>query len=229
MRYLFQRKEGGNLYIKLQPPGGKLIERSLGTPDLKAAEIAAADLIKQHKAFMYQRRQSRVASVVHGPWQHEYDPGLHTLPEGGHVLASDTTLTFTDAAGQITSTRPNGGPAIYLTGASLSASREFQAFDDAWDGKIGEGPIPSERPKFVAANSHADDTILETYIKHNSITGTRERQAREIWRIFRTVVNKPLRECTREDGRAIVAYMMMKPKTKATKSKAPRFAVAWCP
>ncbi len=208
MRYLFQRKEGGNFYIKLQPPGGKLIERSLGTPDLKAAEIAAADLIKQHKAFMYQRRQSRVASVVHGPWQHEYDPGLHTLPDGGHVLASDTTLTFTDAAGQITSTRPNGGPAIYLTGASLSASREFQAFDDAWDGKIGEGPIPSERPKFVAANSHADDTILETYIKHNSITGTRERQAREVWRIFRTVVNKPLRECTREDGRAIVAYMM---------------------
>lgn len=67
MRYLFQRKEGGNYYVRLQPPGQKLVERSLGTTDLKAAEIAAADLIKQHKALMYQRRQARVASVVHGP------------------------------------------------------------------------------------------------------------------------------------------------------------------
>ena len=139
MRYLFQRKEGGNYYVRLQPPGQKVIERSLGTTDLKAAEIAAANLIKQHKAFMYQRRQSRVARVVHGPWLHEFEPGLHALPEGGHVLATETTLTFTDAAGKLTSTKPNGGPAIYLTGANLSAEREFKAFDDAWAGRIGEG------------------------------------------------------------------------------------------
>src|SRR5579872_6208141 len=101
MRYLYQRKRGGNYYVRLQPPGQELVERSLGTPDLKAAEIAAADLIKQHKAFMYQRRQARVANVVHGPWNHEYTPGLHTLPDGGHVMATETTLTFTDKGGQI--------------------------------------------------------------------------------------------------------------------------------
>lgn len=207
MRYLFQRKQGGNWYVRLQPPGGKIVERSLGTTDQRAAEIAAADAIKQHKAFMYQRRQSRVASVMHGPWLHEYAPGLHTLPDGGHVTANETTLTFTDAAGKITSTRPNGGPMIYLTGANLSAEREFKAFDDAYDGKIGQGPIPTERPTFVAVKSSADDAILETYLKHNGITGTPERQAREMWRIFRTVVAKPLRECTRDDGRAIVAYL----------------------
>src|SRR5262245_2224589 len=109
MRYLFQRKEGGNWYVRLQPPGGKLVERSLRTTDLKAAEIAAADLIKQHKAFMYQRQQSRVARVVHGPWLHEFEPGLHALPDGGHVLATDTMLSFTDAAGKLASTKPNGG------------------------------------------------------------------------------------------------------------------------
>jgi hypothetical protein len=207
MRYLFQRKQGGNWYVRLQPPGGKIVERSLGTCDLRAAEIAAADTIKQHKAFMYQRRQSRVASVVHGPWLHEYAPGLHTLPDGGHVMATETGLTFTDAAGKITSTRPNGGPAIYLTGPQLSAQREFKAFDDAWSGAIGEGPIENERPKLVAAKSHADDAILETYIKQKSLTDTREREAREMWRIFRTVVDKPLRECSRDDGRAIVAYL----------------------
>jgi hypothetical protein len=103
--------------------------------------------------------------------------------------------------------RPNGVPAIYLTGAPLSAAREFQAFDDAYDGKIGEGPIEDQRPKFVAAKSSADVALLETYIKHKGITGYRERKARKMWRIFRTVVNKPLRDCTRDDGRAIVAYL----------------------
>src|SRR6202043_1812290 len=39
------------------------------------------------------------------------------------------------------------------------------------------------------------------------IDGLRLRQAREIWTTFRTVVNKPLRSCTRDDGRAIVAYL----------------------
>jgi hypothetical protein len=175
MRYLFQRKEGGNWYVRLQPPGQKLVERSLGTSDQKAAEIATADLIKQHEAFMYQRRQARVASVVHGPWAHEYAPGLHTLLDGGHVMATETDLTFSDRT-----RRPNGGPAIHLTGARLSAAREFQTFDDAYDSKIGEGPIEDQRPKFVAAKSSADDALLETYIKHKGITGYREREAREM-------------------------------------------------
>ena len=108
------------------------------------------------------------------------------------MLATETTLTFTDAAGKITGTRPNGGPAIYLTGAQLPAAREFQAFDDAYDGKIGEGPIENERPKLVAVKASADDAVLETYLKHKSVTGHREREAREMWRIFRTVVGKPL-------------------------------------
>jgi integrase len=207
MKYLFKRKGSDNYYVRLQPPGQKLVERSLGTPDLKAADLAANDLIKQHKAFMYQRRQARVARVVHGPWIHEHPPGLHTLPDGGHVLATETTLTFTDAAGKITGTRPNGGPAIYLTGAQLPAARQFKALDDAWSGAIGEGPIENERPKFVAAKSSADDAILETYLKQKCVTGYRETEARNMWRTFRTVVDKPLRECTRDDGRAIVAHL----------------------
>jgi integrase len=129
------------------------------------------------------------------------------LPEGGHVLATETTLTFTDAAGKLTSTKPNGGPAIYLTGANLSAEREFKAFDDAWAGRIGEGPVPDDRPALVTAKSHPDDAIMETYIKHTNQPEHRAREAREMWRLFRTVVGKPLRDCTREDGRAVVAYL----------------------
>jgi hypothetical protein len=204
------------LVCRLQPPGQKLVERSLGAPDLKAAEIAASDLVKQHKAFMYQRRQARVARVVHGPWLHEHKPGLLTLPDGGHVLATETTLTFTDAAGKITSTRPNGGPMIYLTGAPLSAADTFTALDDAWDGKIGEGPVPTERPKLVAVKSSDDDKLLETYMTHAALSKTREALAREMWRIFRTVVDKPLSKCTRDDGRKLVAHLEAEKSLKST-------------
>jgi len=226
LRYIFKRKGSDNYYIRLQPPGQKLVERSLGTTDLRAAEIAAADLVKQHKALMYERRQSRVASIVHGPWAHAYEPGLHTLPDGRTVMATERDLTFSDGA-----RRPNGGPAISLTGTrSWPAAQEFQAFDDAEAGIIGEGPIPTERPKFVAAKASADDAVLETYLKHNGIIEekngvvavndpVRERQAREIWRIFRIVVNKPLRECTREDGRAIVAYLVDEAEAKGHEVK----------
>ncbi len=202
MRYLFKRKGSDNWYVRLQPPGQKLVERSLGTSDLKAAELAAADIIKQHKAVMYQRRQARVARVVHGPWAHEFEPGLHTLPDGRTLIATATDLTYSDGT-----RRPNGGPMIYLTGASLSAAREFKAFDDAWDGKIGEGPVPIDRPKFVAAKSSADDALIETYIAHAGLNTVRTKQARALWATFRSVIDKPLAKCTRDDGRALVAHL----------------------
>ncbi len=205
-RYLFKRKDSDNWYVRLQPPGQNAIERSLGTSDVKAAELAAAKLVHEHKQLMYQRRSIRVARVVHGPWQHEYTPGLHALPDGGHVLATDQLLTFTDAGGKITGTRPNGGPEIHLTGPRLSAAREFKAFDDAYDGVIGEGPIDDGRPRPAVKGS--DDDLLETYIKHNGVSGLREKQARDIWHIFKTIVNKPIAKCTYEDGVAIIDHLI---------------------
>lgn len=215
-RYLFKRSGSDNWYVRLQPPGQKLVERSLGTSDLKAAELAATDVIKQHKAFMYQRRQARVARVVHGPWIHEHPPGLHTLPEGGHVLATETALTFTDSEGKITGTKPNGGPAIYLTGAPLSAAQTFKVLGDAWDGKIGEGPVETERPKLVTVKGSGDDALLETYIVQAGLSKTRETQARDMWRVFRTVVDKPLSKCDRSDGRKIVAHLETERSLKST-------------
>jgi len=155
---------------------------------------------------MYQRRSTRVARVVHRPWQHEYTPGLHALADGGHVLATDQLLTFTDAMGKITGTRPNGGPGIGITGPRLSALREFTAFDDAYEGVIGEGPIDDGRPKRLVKND--DDALLETYLKRGKITGLPEKQARDIWHVFKTVVNKPIAKCTRKDGEAIVEHLV---------------------
>jgi integrase len=187
MRYLFKRKGSDNWYVRLQPPGQKIVERSLHTSDLKLAEIAAMPLIREHKALMYQRRPT-----VTPFWHRAYEPGLRMI-DGEQVIVTDRELQFIDASGNVVRREPNGGPAELLTPAPSSGVPSFKAYDDA------KRPTPAVK--------NADDALLETYLKHNSIEGLRERQARDIWHIFKTVVNKPLKQCTRDDGRAIVAHL----------------------
>ncbi len=203
-RYLFKRKNSENWYLRLQPPGEKVIEKSLHTSDVKLAELAAHDLIKQHKANMYARR----AAYLHELWQPELEPGLHALPDGGHVLATERQLTYTDASGKIVTVRPNGGPAFHLTGRQLPARLEFKTFDDAYNGVLKAGIVNDGRPKPAVKNG--DDGLLELYFenaKNGKVTGSRRREAEAIWHLFKTVVGKPLRDCDRNDGRDVVAYL----------------------
>jgi integrase len=219
---MFQRKGSQNWYLRLVLPADmgkskngkrKVIERTLGTTDKAAAEIAAADEIKKHKTLMLDRRQARVARIVHGAWQPEYAVGIHTLPDGRTLIATDRDLTFSDGT-----RRPNGGPMIYLTGARLPAAQEFKALDDAWEGKIGEGPVEAARP--VVANFKTDDdALLETYITHAGLTDLRAKQARDIWYVFKSVLGKPLAKCDRTDGRKIVAHLETTKHLKSTTLK----------
>ena len=186
VRYLFKRKGSDNWYVRLQPPGQKIVEKSLGTSDLKLAEITAMPLIREHKAFMYQRRPT-----VTPFWHRAYEPGLRVI-DGEQVIATDRELQFLDDGGNVIRREPNGGPAELLSPAPRGGP-SFKAYDDA------KRPTPAVK--------NGDDALLETYIKHNGIDGLRERQARDIWHIFRTVVKKPLKQCTRDDGRAIIAYL----------------------
>jgi integrase len=50
-----------------------------------------------------------------------------------------------------------------------------------------------------------DDAIVETYLAHNNITGYYEREARDTWATFRSLCDKPLKDCDRDDGRKLVA------------------------
>ena len=184
-RYLFKRRGSDNWYVRLQPPGQRIVEKSLGTSDMKVAEITAMPLIREHKAFMYQRRPT-----VTPIWHRAYEPGLRMI-DGEQVIVTERELQFIDASGNVIRREPNGGPAELLTPAPPEPS--FRAYDEA------------KRPTLPTKDS--DDQLLETYIKHNGIDGYREREARTMWHVFKTVVNKPLRSCTRDDGRAIVAYL----------------------
>jgi integrase len=188
-RYLFRRKDSQNIYVRLQPPGQRVIERSLGTTDVKAAEIAAADLIKRHKLTMYGRRLTRLPQV-HASWVPAYAPGVQVI-DGQQVFATERELRDLTTGAVI---GPNGGPAEILSPAPLDGVPSFEAYDAA-----------KARPTPTVKNG--DDALLETYLKHKGISGHREREARDMWHIFKTVVRKPLRECTRDDGRAVVAYL----------------------
>ena len=212
-KYLFQRTGSANWYLRLVLPADaaarrKVIERSLATSDKDEAWQAAADDIKAHKEVMRQRRRARVARIVRGPWAPEFEPGLHTLPDGRTLIATATDLTYSDGT-----RRPNGGPMIYLTGARLDAAQTFKALDDAWEGRIGEGPV-NARPKVLAKDADPDTELLELYIANGSVkkrvplSPVRAKEARAIWGTFKRVVEgKALKDCDRADGRALVAHL----------------------
>jgi integrase len=187
---LFRRKDSPNLYVRLQPPGQKIIEHSLGTSDVAAAELAALDLIKKHKQLMYQRRSIRtVRRTVTTFWDSTHRQfGLQVI-DGRQVFVTEREIRDPETGAFI---GPNGGPAELLSPAPRNVS--FEAYDDA---------------KRVTAppTKGSDDDLLETYLKQNGISGLPERQARDIWHVFKTVVNKPLKQCGRKDGRAIVTYL----------------------
>ena len=184
-RYIFRR--GDVLYLKLQPPGQPVFERSLGTNDPKAAELAAADLIKKHKALMYGRRLARLPHVE-SKWTPAYMPGPH--PQNG-LFATERELRDLATGKYI---GPNGGPADVLIPAPADGVPSFEAYDAA-------------KARARPTSKNGDNELLETYVKHKGLTGLREKQARDVWHVFKTVVNKPLAKCTREDGRAVVAAL----------------------
>lgn len=198
-RYLFRR--GNTWYLRLQPPGEKAIERTLGTSDIKLAEIAAMPLIRQHKTLMYQRRLARLPRVTDA-WIPAYAPGMH---DGFFATERELRdLTTGTVIG------PNGGPAEILTPAPADGIPSFEAYDAA-----------KARPTPTVKNG--DDELFEQYLKHSDYP---EKPARDIWHVFKTVVGKPLKSCTRNDGRAVVAALGDHKSTTLRRKMVPLIAMA---
>jgi integrase len=199
--YIFQRPGSSNWYVKLRSPGEKRKEVSLGTSDRAQAEIIALPMVVEHK-----KRLLAARPRVERTWQCRLEPGReHNAPDGGRILATDKELFYIGHDGSITRTEPNGGEAFMIVGnGPLSARDEFAAFDAAYAGVIGEGVIDRQRPK--VPTKVADDAILEIYLKAKNVTGYSEREARAVWASFRSLCDKPLKDCSRDDGRLLVAH-----------------------
>ncbi len=196
--HIFQRPQSQNFYVRLRDENGRRFVQSLGTNDRREAEVKAGPLITEHKARILAARP-RVETV----WQHRLEPGReHVGEDGGKIIATEKELIHIGHNGAIIKQEPNGGLAHRLVSREpLTAYGVVQALLNAEGEEFG----PVARPTVATKNS--DDALLETYLKHNGIDGLREKQARDIWHTFRTVLNKPIKDCTRDDGRALVAAL----------------------
>jgi integrase len=209
--YLFQRQGSSNWWIKLQSPGSR-VEKSLRTSDRKEAEIIALPMIAHHKAALLAAKP-RLEAV----WRYEYEPStdLQKGPNGERVAASATELKFYDADGKLLRTTPNGGPAFQVVNLQHRLGIPF--VDERMIG-VTEEARARIKPKT------ADDAILDTYIAQRSITGYNEREAHDVWTLFKRLTdNKPLKDCNRDDGRKLVAHFVDKKLALKTIEK----KVAW--
>jgi integrase len=208
-KYLFLRPDSRNWHVRFRYPD-KVIEKSLGTSDIKRAEILALSHIAQHKA-----RLLAVKPRLEATWRYEYHPGgLHDAPNGQRVAATETELKFYGPDGKLLRTTPNGGPALRIVNLEHRLGIPF----------VDERMIAFTEEAKAAAVPSGDDKLLDTYIEHRKITGYNEREAREVWALFKRLTdNKRLRNCDRNDGRKLVAYFVEKELALKTIEK----KVAW--
>jgi integrase len=203
--YIFQRPGSVNWYVQLRSPGAKRKEVSLGTPDKLTAEILAAPMVAEHKAAIMAARPRLVAS-----WHHAYEPGqMHAAPDGvGQILATDRELHYIGHNGNVIRTEPNGNAANRLENLPMGAVIVGDNTPAAMLAKVRRlGPVINldrlERP--AVPTKGGDDAILDTYIKHANVTGDKEREARDMWALFKSLTNgKPIKDCDRDDGRLLV-------------------------
>src|SRR5580704_16999277 len=208
--YLFQRPGSTNLWIKLQSPG-KRVEKSLRTSDRKEAEIIALPMIAHHKAALLAAKP-RLEAV----WRYEFEPSadMQNAPNRERVLASAIELKFYGPNGKLLRTTPNGGPAVRIVNLQHRLGIPF--VDERMIGVVTE--------KARAKPKTDDDKVLETYIEHRKITGYIEREARDVWALFKTLTDgKPLKDCDRDDGRKLVTHFEAQGLKSATIEK----KIAW--
>jgi integrase len=203
--YLFLRPNSQYWRVRFQM-GGRSIEKSLGTTDRQQAEVMALPLIAQHKAKLLAARPRFETS-----WRSEYEPGReHVKRNGQRVIATERELFHLNAEGRIIDKTANGGPLYQLVSVQKLTLRSLE---EAYG--IGRPTVPTK---------NGDDVILETYLKHANITGHFEREARNVWALFKTLTKgKPLKECTRDDGRRLVEHFRNEGLKTATINK----KVAW--
>ncbi len=205
--YLFQRAGSRNWHIRLQ--GDPRIERSLGTSDRRQAEIIALPLIAQHRARVLARQPRFVTG-----WWHEFEPGReHALPDGTKILATAKELHYVGQNGSIIRTEPNGGP--QYTHPTRLKEPSFELFD-------------KERATPTLAVKNSDDALFEGYLTHANVGQKYVSEARQVWEMYKSLVGKPLKTATREDGRALVKYFEEKGNKSATIQKKIGWLVAMC-
>jgi len=149
-------------------------------------------------------------------------PGEYTTENGERVIATERDLIYLDRnSGALIRTEPNS-PAPQLMNAPMGAVIHFGNPTRSFAELRRMGPVIDLSKQ--APTKNGDDAILETYLKHRNITGYIEREARVMWALFKSLTNnKPLKDCTRDDGRKLVTHL----EAQGLKSKTIEKKIAW--
>jgi len=172
------------------------------------AELAASKLTEAHK-----RAVQAARPLMTQEWRPDYTPGKHPGPDGGEIIASATDLIYLDASGAFVRTAPNGGlrsVASSIPRLGLNLPVDLCGVTDA------------VRPTLVRKDS--DDAIFQTYLDHGGpdragIHDFDRGAAVKVWEVFKSVINKPLRDCSREDGRKLAQHFLDAGNSTATVKK----------
>ena len=223
--YLFKRTGSQYWQVRLQMDG-RSVEQSLKTTDRREAELAALPLIAEHKAKLLAMRPR-----LEPAWVPQYQPGLQVAPDGGRLFATERELHHLDANGAVIRREPNGGPGQRLANLPLGAVIHFGNPTRPISELRRMGPVfdvsKMDRPALLAKSG--DDAILETYLKHANITGHFEREARNVWALYKTLTDsKPLKDADRDDGRKLVAHFEGEGLKSATIAKKVGWLTAAC-
>jgi integrase len=191
--YLFQRPGSRNWHIKLQSPTER-IEKSLRTPDRVQAEILALPMIAEHKAKL-------LAARPHLQTVRKLEPGEHAGPDGGKIVANERELIYLNHNGAYLRTEPNAAQMVvppYPESSAKAVVKFIRSLD--------------HEPRPTVASKTSDDALFQTYIdsgarKGRGLDGYPRKEAQAVWDLFRTLTDgKSLKECTRDDGRLLVAH-----------------------
>jgi integrase len=201
--------------------GGRSVEQSLKTTDRREAELAALPMIAEHKAKLLAMRPRLEAA-----WVPQHQPGLH---DG--FFATERELHYLDTNGTVIRREPNGGPGQRLVNLPLGAVIHFGNPTRPVSELRRIGPVfdVSKLDRPTVPTKNGDDAILETYLKHANITGHFEREARNVWALYKTLTeSKPLKDADRDDGRKLVTHFEDEGLRSATIAKKIGWLTAAC-
>lgn len=212
--YLFRRPGSKNWWVRFVYPKdmhethGRGYRKSLETADRREAEIRALPLIHEHKRKLQQFHNERNGIILTTGRSLRYPLGEHTT-DAGRFIATPEKVYFLDETGQIVRTQANG--------EVLRITTDFEPAEIS--PAVAHLSLTPNKSKPVPARRNGDDAILETWIAHNNITGFLKDEARAVWSTFQTIVGKPLKDCTRDDGRKLAGHYFEQGNKSATVDK----------
>ena len=202
--WLMQFPGSENWFVRLRDENGRRCVRSLGTRDREQAVILSLPLIAEHKERLRAARPHLEAGWV-------LEPGReHAAPDGnGKIIATDRELIYLNHNGGIVKIEPNR--TNWLVNLPKGAVLVGDSTPAELRRRYRGAPIINldalNRPK--ATTKDDDDAIIDEYLA--KATPRVADEARGTWRIYKGLVDKPLKDQKRADGLKLVEYFKGQP------------------